>query len=145
MRKKDGTSDYELQKIKYRLELFILDIYNEVLTPSKTAESGKKLIFNEICDYLGESLDCSVTLESLARRFHLGKSTLTALFRSECGMGVIAYFNLMRIDEAKRLIRKGGMNFSEISNALGFSSIHYFSRLFKAITGITPSEYAKNN
>lgn len=145
MRKKEGASDYELQKMKNRLELFILDVYNGISSQRERSEDQKKLLFGEICDYLGERLDRSVTLEGLSRRFHLGKSTLTALFRSECGMGVIAYFNRMKIDEAKRLIRVGNMNFSEISDSLGFSSIHYFSRLFKATEGVTPSEYARGS
>jgi YesN/AraC family two-component response regulator len=49
----------------------------------------------------------------------------------------------LKIKEAKRLIREGQMNFTEISEFLGFSSIHYFSKLFKKPTGKSPSEYAK--
>lgn len=145
MKKKEGASDYKLQKMKYRLELFILDVYNEVTNRPESSEDRKKLLFEEICDYLGRHIDHSVSLDSLAKQFHLGKSTLTALFRNECGMGVISYFNMIKIDEAKRLIRVGDMNFTEISDSLGFSSVHYFSRLFKSITGMTPSEYSKTN
>ena len=52
------------------------------------------------------------------------------------------YFCRLKIEAAKRLIRQGGQNFTEIAHALGFSTIHYFSRRFKAITGMTPSGYA---
>ena len=52
------------------------------------------------------------------------------------------YFQKMKIDRAKEMIREKKYNFSEISERLSFSSIHYFSRRFKAITGMTPSEYA---
>jgi YesN/AraC family two-component response regulator len=48
----------------------------------------------------------------------------------------------MKIDRAKEMIREKKYNFSEISERLSFSSIHYFSRRFKLITGMTPSEYA---
>ena len=43
--------------------------------------------------------------------------------------------------EAKRLIREGNESFAEISNRLGFSDPHYFSRIFKKICGQTPMEY----
>ncbi len=42
------------------------------------------------------------------------------------------------------MIRDEQMNFTQISESLGYSSIHYFSRQFKNITGMTPSEYASS-
>ena len=44
---------------------------------------------------------------------------------------------------AKELIRTSAMNFTEIAEAVGFESLHYFSRVFKARTGLSPSQYAK--
>ena len=143
MRKRESASDLQLQTMKNRLELFLLDVYHRQLNAMGEVGDSKRLLFERICDHLAENIGKRLTLDSVARKFHLGKSTLTALFRSECGMGMIARFNVMKIDEAKRLISEGNMNFSEISDSLGFSSIHYFSRLFKSVTGMTPSEYAK--
>jgi AraC-like DNA-binding protein len=64
------------------------------------------------------------------------------IFRESYG-GAISFFNELKLDEAKRLIREGRLNFTEIADALGFTSLHYFSRLFKKKTGLSPSEYAK--
>jgi len=50
----------------------------------------------------------------------------------------------MKIEAAKELIRTGQMNFTQISEKLGYTSIHYFSRQFKKVTGMTPSEYASS-
>ena len=50
----------------------------------------------------------------------------------------------MKIDFAKQLIRENDMNFTQISDFLGYSSIHYFSRQFKRSTGMTPSEYVSS-
>ena len=50
----------------------------------------------------------------------------------------------MKIEFAKQLIREDQMNFTQISDFLGYSSIHYFSRQFKKITGMTPSEYSSS-
>ncbi|MEG2842596.1 MAG: AraC family transcriptional regulator, partial [Ruthenibacterium sp.] len=41
-------------------------------------------------------------------------------------------------------IREGSHNFTEIASMLGYNSIHYFSRHFKKVTGMTPSEYASS-
>jgi AraC-like DNA-binding protein len=56
--------------------------------------------------------------------------------------GIIQYFRWMKIERAKELIREENYNFSEIAERLGFSSVHYFSHVFKKITDMTPSEYA---
>ena len=49
-----------------------------------------------------------------------------------------------KIEAAKELIRTNHMNFTQISAHLGYTSIHYFSRQFKKIVGMTPSEYASS-
>ena len=72
----------------------------------------------------------------------IGRSQLQKLFREEYQCGVIEFFSRMKIDFAKQLIRENDMNFTQISDFLGYSSIHYFSRQFKTFTGMSPSEYA---
>jgi len=143
---KSGTSDLELQKLKKNLELFLIDVICSEQTPQQLHGNQtpvrRKQLYREICGYLENNLCRPVPLDEVTAYFGIGRSTLTALFRSECGMGVTAYFNRRKIEETKRLIREKNMNFTEIAEAVGFSSVHYFSRLFKAITGMTPSEYA---
>ena len=46
--------------------------------------------------------------------------------------------------EAKRLIRDSSLNMTEISERLNFSSLHYFSRVFREKNGISPTDYAKD-
>ena len=55
---------------------------------------------------------------------------------------MIDYFSSMKIETAKQLIRDNHLNFTEISDRLGYTSVHYFSRQFKKLTGKTPSESA---
>jgi YesN/AraC family two-component response regulator len=57
---------------------------------------------------------------------------------------VIDYFTKLKIDMAKQLVRDNHMNFTQIADYLGYSSIHYFSRQFKKTTGMTPSEYSSS-
>ena len=42
------------------------------------------------------------------------------------------------------MIRNEQLNFTQISEKLGYTSIHYFSRQFKKLTNMTPSEYASS-
>ena len=67
---------------------------------------------------------------------------LLPLLISETGGGVMEYFGRRKIEAAKEMIRRDDGNFTEIANRLGYQSIYYFSRHFKKVTGMTPSEYA---
>ena len=54
------------------------------------------------------------------------------------------YFNYLKIERAKMLIREDNYNFTQIANILAYDSIHYFSKQFKKIAKMTPSEYASS-
>ncbi len=96
----------------------------------------------EICTFLQDHVEEDLTSRDVLEVFSLSESSLQKLFQNKVGMGAMQYFQRLKIDRAKELIREKQLNFSEISDRLGFSSIHYFSRRFKAISGMTPSEYA---
>ena len=96
----------------------------------------------EICSYLRDHVEEELTSRDILNEFSISESSLQKLFQNKVGMGAMQFFQRLKIDRAKELIREKELNFSEISEKLGFSSIHYFSRRFKAISGMTPSEYA---
>ena len=73
---------------------------------------------------------------------NIKEGNLQKLFRDAQGCGVIEFFSTMKIDTAKQMIRDQQLNFTQISDKLGYTSIHYFSRQFKKLTAMTPSEYA---
>ena len=87
--------------------------------------------------HLGEKL----SVADLADALSVSESALKKLFGSCLHRGVIDTFNDRKINRAKELIRENKLNFTEIADELGFSTVHYFSRLFRLRTGMTPSEY----
>lgn len=101
-------------------------------------------VFNRIVDYLEAKLTTRITIEQICHDNLIGRSQLQKIFKEQCSMGIIEYFSLMKINAAKELMRTNQMNFTQISEHLGYTSIHYFSRQFKKVTGMTPSEYASS-
>ena len=101
-------------------------------------------LFNLIIKYLKDNLHTHITIEQICKEHSVGRSYLQKIFKSYCDLGIIEYFSYLKIQEAKELIRMRSMNFSEISEKLGYSSIQYFSRQFKKITGMTPTEYSNS-
>lgn len=103
---------------------------------------GDDLSYLCICTYLFAHISEPLSVERICRDNLIGRSRLEALFLSHTGNGVIHSFSLFKISAAKQLIRRRRMNFSQIADALGYSDVPYFSRRFKQLTGVTPSQYA---
>ncbi len=87
--------------------------------------------------------NCSrpLSIKAIAKEASLSPNYFCALFKDYTDISVHQYLNAVRIDEAKRLIEEGSLNFTQIASELGFPSIHLFSRIFKRQAGMTPSEY----
>lgn len=100
--------------------------------------------FHRIVDYLEARLTGHVTIETICRDNLIGRSQLQKLFKEQTSLGIIEYFSHMKISAAKEMIRTDRMNFTQIAEQLGYASIHYFSRQFKMIAGMTPSDYASS-
>lgn len=112
---------------------------------SKTTKlKSDEEVFNRVVTYLEDHLNSKVTIEQICRDTLVGRSQLQKIFRDRSGLGIIEYFCQMKITAAKQMIRTNRMNFTQISERLGYTSIHYFSRQFKKLTNMTPSEYASS-
>lgn len=94
-----------------------------------------------VAKYLEQNISENLTVGQIAKQFSLSESALKKMFSSDLNCGVTDFFNNMKIERAKQYVRENEKNFTQISEELGFSSIHYFSRLFKKKTGMTPTEY----
>ncbi|GAA3399470.1 AraC family transcriptional regulator [Paenibacillus hodogayensis] len=101
-------------------------------------------IATEAIEYLKANIAEDLTVDELCRRFQVSRTQLKAAIRQQTGLGVMEAFNHMKIERAKLLIREEMLNYTEIAELLGYSSIHYFSRQFKKLTNMTPTEYARS-
>ena len=107
-----------------------------------TQANDQKITF-EIKQYLMEHISESISLTDLSESLGVSVNTAMHVFRNNVGMGIIAYFNKLKIEKAMQLIDEGELSFRTISERLGFESPEYFSRVFKKQTGMTPTDYAK--
>ena len=138
------------QLISHYLEQLIIHLYRRYFSYSLPVRSSRFLAeassgndtYNRIVRYMEEHLGERMTIDRICRDNLVGRSQLQKLFRDTQGCGVIEFFSMMKIDTAKQMIRDNQLNFTQIADRLGYSSIHYFSRQFKQITTMTPSEYA---
>lgn len=92
-----------------------------------------------ICD----NARCKLSVPEIARRAGVSPSYLTALFHKHLPFSPGAYIRRVKLEESRAMIREGALNFTQIAQMLEYSTVHQFSRQFKEVFGMTPSEYAK--
>lgn len=91
--------------------------------------------------YIRQNYAASLSLETVARQVGLSPVYFSAIFKKETGIGFSDYLNQCRIDQAKKLLEETGLKVHAVSEAVGFSGPRYFSRVFKNLVGVRPSEY----
>ena len=85
-----------------------------------------------------------LTLEQLAEEAHMNKYYLSHAFKREYKISPINYMISKRIDESKYLLAETDLSLSQIAQLLGFSSLSYFSQVFRRTQGVSPMEYRQN-
>ena len=95
----------------------------------------------EMLDILNDNIYSRLTISEIAEKLGRSESAVKQSFSEHFGQGIIHYYNSLKITEAKRIIREGRYNFSQISDMLSFDNPQYFAKCFKKFTGMTPSEY----
>ena len=94
--------------------------------------------------YISTHIREKLSVPHVAKMVDVSPSYMTALFHKNLQISPGEYIRRIKIQESKQMIREGNMNFTEIANALHYSTVHHFSRQFKDKVGFTPTEYAKS-
>jgi AraC-like DNA-binding protein len=87
-----------------------------------------------------EALNSSIDFHQLAGKLGMSYSTFRRIFKKETGLPPGEYFIAMKMNRAKQLL-VADMTVQEVADLLGFDSVYYFSRLFKARNGTSPSAF----
>jgi len=108
-------------------------------------EDAEKKLVSKMHKLVEDNIYCQITTESICNRIEYSRTYLSRLFKEHMGCTILKYIQKRKIEEAKTLIRKGEDNFIQISEKLCFDNSHYFSQVFKRVSGMTPSEYKRIN
>ena len=92
-------------------------------------------------DLADQSYSGPLTLEELAAAANLSKFHFLRLFKATYGVTPMEYVSQRRIERAQDLLRATNLTVTEVCFAVGFSSLGTFSRRFREIVGVTPTEF----
>lgn len=134
------ANDIKCQIATKKLEIFLLDtIFKKAsinnITRTKTAKSYAMAI-----NILENNLDKSLSVDEIAALCNMSKANLSKIFSKYSGMGVIAYYNQMKINAAIPML-KSNMPIKQVAETMGFENQNYFCTVFKRIKGKAPSHY----
>lgn len=127
----------------------LADSFSQLLTEFfsfqlQTAELSAEKLVERIEEYFHENLAGNISLQDLADELNISKVYLCRIFKKYKNTTPIDYFTHMKADRAEELITQfPELSLREISEALGFNDVYYFSKVFKKIKGMPPSEVRK--
>ena len=111
---------------------------------ANTTYKSASLIKLAIALYIQENIYSQLNVEDICYHFSISRSTIQTLFLKNLNTTPKQYISDLKFAKAKQMIKDSTYSISEIARICGFSSIHYFSRVFKEKYGITPTSYAKS-
>lgn len=93
-------------------------------------------------DYIFLNLGAeSLSLNQIANQIHANASHLSRKFKQDTGMSTTDFINQKRVDKAKLYLQRGNISVTEIAFMVGFNDVNYFSKVFKKLTSVTPSQW----
>ncbi len=115
----------------------------ETSTPPETAQPYPPLIQHAIA-IMHEDFAHLYGIDDLAERLEVSPSHLIRKFSATVGMSPGQYLTQIRIHYAKRLLRSGSVSLELVAAGTGFSNASYFGKVFRRITGMSPSAYIRS-
>ena len=140
----DYLRDMRIHEKLTTLVTRIMELNRRQIDSNDPAQNDTKgFSIQDVKHYLDENWSKKITLDGLADAFYINKFYLTRLFKNRYGTPILTYVLNTRITHAKQLLRFSDDTIENISKTCGFTDQNYFSRIFKKIVGITPSEYRR--
>ena len=145
--------EQEYRKKKKYWELFIgadlrrifISLFREcadVLTNIKVG-TGVTLAYN-VMSYINHHFMEQFTIEDIAAELFLNKDYISHVFKDETGYSIMSYVISLRINHAKLLLSETDQSVTDIALECGYTDFNYFSKQFKKLTHLSPSEFRKS-
>ncbi len=110
----------------------------------RVADEDFAALFERTRELMSARLDGTLRFPQVCRGVGVSATVFKEQFRRYAGMPVMEYYRRLRIEEARKRLRAGALNITQIADELGYSSAAAFSRQFKQIMRLTPGEYLRS-
>lgn len=134
----DLISNFQtLDEIKMYIENKITGVFKRI----EELESGSRTVY-EVKKYIKQHFfEEALSIKLMADNVYLTPTYLSALFKKETGKTISEYIVEVRIEKSKEYLKDNRLKLFEVAKNVGYSEANYFAKVFKKLTGLTPSEY----
>jgi AraC-like DNA-binding protein len=141
----EGRMGYIKIKI-LELMLFLKDIDASLFESSHHYHTKSQVeLAQNVCEFINEHMDSRQTIDQLAAKFYVSPSQLKKCFHNVYGESVYAYIRAYKIKSAARELKNTDKSVSDIAHDLGYDNNSKFSKAFKNVMGMSPTDYRKNS
>lgn len=136
---------YSFQTIDEYMEVvtqWIKD-FNELIS-DETDEYRTNLKMKKAIEYIKANYSADLNMAVVSNYISMNYSLFSFTFKQYTGTNFVNYLKDIRVGEAKKLLTETDMKINEISRAVGYEHEKHFMKIFKNITGLTPSQYRNN-
>lgn len=133
------------QLIANSLERLLLDFLKNQAPNTAYRKTLGSQNYKKIIGVLNSNIEKCLTVGEIAELCCLSDSNLKKTFKKFSGMGIMEYYNSLKISLAKQMIIENELSISQISEHLGYSTPSYFAKVFKRECGYTPIQYRKKH
>jgi AraC family transcriptional regulator of arabinose operon len=135
---KDALADLTLKSLLIR----VIQTQNMALAEDGLPTNNR---FATVVEYIREHLTEKIGIDALCRKACMSKSGFFRSFKETFGLSPMEFVIRERINLAKRLLVNPAATVSDVCYQAGFNNLHYFSRLFKMLEGVTPTTYRQQH
>ena len=142
-------TDYILKPVNYEefgtcIDNLKISLFERRMSTVEEPQKQEERTINGITRYLQEHLSEEMSLSVLAEEFHLNSQYISQLFKSEIGVGFLAYLTNIRMEKAKKLLLSTSLSVAEVAEQSGYGDYRVFTKVFKKAEGITPSQFRRD-
>lgn len=119
------------------------EIIKEIRRLSEEKSLRESRPITEAKRYIQKHYQETLRLEDVSSAVGFNATYFSALFKKETGQNFMDYLTELRINKSKALLCSDDLSIQDVAELVGYRDLKYFSRLFKKITGVSPSDYKK--
>jgi len=135
------ANDSDSPELPLRQQIWFEELLLHIQKEAMQIPSATERITDRTIQYIKKYYQTDMKMEDLANELHFHTDYITRCMQKTVGMSPIQYLNQYRITQSKRLLSKTNEKVMTISKSVGIDDHTYFSKLFKKMEGISPSEY----
>ena len=131
----------KIKDAKQLKQSFIKYVNSKVRENKQARESELNVLMEKVIKYIEHNYTKNITLNDVAENINMSYHYFSKFFKDSMGKNFSDYITDLRINKSKELLKHNNLSIKEICFSIGYSDPNYFSKAFKKITGISPTEY----